>query len=83
MEEKEIGVVTHYFPHVKAAVIDLKKGTLTKGDRIRIHGHTTDFTETIDSLQIEHKDVDSVRKGQDFGLRVKTRVRIGDKVYKI
>ena len=78
-----LGEVTHYFPHVNVAVIDLKKGALQKGDKVRIHGHTTDFSQKIESLQIEHKDVDSVKRGQDFGLRVKSRVRIGDVVYKL
>lgn len=80
---EEIGCVTHYFPHVGVAVIDLKKGSIKKGDKIHIHGHTTDFTQSVDSLQIEHKDVENVNKGQDFGVKVKGRVRVGDTVYKI
>ena len=83
IEGEEIGRITHYFPHVKAAEIDLKKGTLKKGDQVRIHGHTTDFTQKVESLEIEHKEVDEVCKGQDFGLRVKSRVRSHDTVYKL
>ncbi len=77
-----IGKITHFFPHVSAGVIKLS-GTLKKGDMINIKGHTTDFKQTIDSMQLDHKPVIEAKKGQEIGLKVKDRVRIGDTVYKL
>ncbi len=80
-KENIIGVITHYFPKVRAAVIKLKK-PLNTGDVIKIKGHTTDLTQTATSLQIDRVPVDSAKKGQEIGLLVNSRVRQHDKVYK-
>jgi len=76
-----IGVITHYFPHVRAAVIKLK-APLSVGDTIKIKGHTTNFTQTIDSLQIDRAPINSAKKGQEIGLLVNSRVRQHDVVCK-
>lgn len=77
-----IGIVTHYFPHVNAAVIKLK-APLSVGDKIQIKGHTTDFTENITSLQIDRVPIQSAKKGDEIGLLVNSRVRQHDTVYKV
>jgi translation initiation factor IF-2 len=82
VEGQPIGTVVHYFPHVKAAVIKVEKGTLAIGDQIRIKGHTTDFDEKIPSMQIEHESVESVSAGQEVAVKVKGKTRRGDQVYK-
>ncbi|NQT06023.1 MAG: hypothetical protein HQ575_00615 [Candidatus Omnitrophica bacterium] len=80
---QEIGIVTHYFPHVKAAVIKLSKGSLKAGETICLKGHTTDFKQPVKSMQYNHTPIEEGRKGQEIGLKVKSRVRIGDIVYKV
>lgn len=80
---EKIGEVTHYFPHVNAAAIRILKNSLKVGDRIYIKGHTTDFKEKVDSIQLEHVAIQEGTKGQEIGLLVKSRVRIGDSVYKL
>lgn len=77
-----IGEIIHYFPHVSAGVIKLSKD-LKSGDAIQVKGHTTDFKQTVDSLQVDHVPVTEAKKGQEIGLQVKDRVRIGDTVYKV
>ncbi len=77
-----IGKVTHYFPHVQAAVTKLK-APLAVGDTIKIKGHTTDFTQTIASIQINHVVVDSAKKGDEIGFQVNSRVRQHDIIYKV
>ena len=77
-----IGKVTHYFPKVQAAVVKLKN-PLFVGDTIRVKGHTTDFTQGVGSIQIDHAVVESAKKKAEIGLRVDSRVRSGDVVYKI
>ncbi len=81
VEGKLIGLTTHYFPHVQAAVIKLK-GPLAKGDTVKIKGYTTDLTQTVASMQIDRVDIQTAKKGDEIGLQVASRVRQGDKVYK-
>jgi len=82
-EGKLIGKITHYFSHIEVAVVDLS-GTLKEGDTIRIvGGENTDFTQTVDSMQIEHEKVKSAKKGDFVGLKFKEKVREGYKVYKV
>jgi hypothetical protein len=77
-----IGLIIHYFPHVQAAVIKLKK-PLASGDTVKIKGHTTDLTQTVTSMQINRVEISSAKKGDEIGLQVNSRVRQQDKVYKI
>ncbi|MCD6284175.1 hypothetical protein J7J12_02905 [bacterium] len=81
-EEKLIGKVTHYFNNISVAVIELKD-TLKVGDVIHIKGATTDFTQEVESMQIEHENVDTAKKGQAIGLKVNEPVRENDDVYKV
>jgi len=80
---EKIGEVSHYFPHVKAAAVLITKNSLKVGDEIYIKGHTTDFKEKVDSIQLDHVPIEEGKKGQEIGLLVKLRVRIGDGVYKV
>jgi hypothetical protein len=80
---EKIGEVTHYFPHVKAAAVMILKDSLKVGDKIYIKGHTTDFKENINSIQLDRVPIEEGRKGQEIGLLVKSRVRIGDSVYRL
>jgi translation elongation factor EF-1alpha len=79
---KSVGEVTHFFPHVSAGVVKLTR-ELKVGDMVHIKGHTTDFKQTIDSMQLEHVPINEAKKGQEIGLQVKDKVRIGDIVYKL
>ena len=79
---KVIGKVTHYFPQVRAAVVKLS-APLNIGDTIKIKGHTTDFTETVNSIQMDRAPINQGKKGQEIGLLVNSRVRQHDTVYKL
>lgn len=83
-KEKEniVGIVTHYFPKVRAAVVKLK-APLAIGDTVKIKGHTTDFTQTVTSMQIDHAPINQAKKRQEIGLLVDSRVRQHDTVYKV
>jgi putative protease len=82
MEEIPIGKVTHYFSHLAVAAIELT-GDLKVGDTIQIKGHTTDFTEKIDSIQIEHMSVTSAKPGDKIGIKMKQHAREHDIVCKV
>ncbi len=83
MEEEKIGVVSNYFGKISVAAVEITHGTLCVGDRIHFLGHTTEFETAVHSMQIEHKSVTEVKKGDSVGIKVPERVREGDKVYKI
>jgi putative protease len=82
-EEVKIGQVTHYFGKIQVAAIELTDGELSVGDTIRIKGHTSDFTEKIESMQIDRQEVEHAGKGQSVGIRVHEHARVGDAVYKV
>jgi len=79
MAEKEIGTVSTYFTHVSVAAIKLSN-KLKVGDKIRIKGHTTDFEQKVESMQIENKKVSEAKKGEHIGIKVPEKVRPNDKV---
>jgi len=81
-ELQEVGKVTHFFSKISVAVVDLT-ATLAVGDRIRVRGPTTDFEQTVESMQIEHENVKTAKAGQSIGLKVKERAREKDTVYKV
>ena len=81
--EARVGVVTHYFGHLSVAAVRLESGTLRVGDTIRILGHTSDFRQRIDSMQVEHQSVSEAHTGQEIGLRVSEHAREHDVVYKV
>jgi len=79
---EEVGEVTHYFSRIGVAVVELR-APLSVGDRILVQGSTTDFEQTVDSMQIEHKNVQKAAKGQSIGLKMRERVRERDKVFRV
>ena len=83
MAEEEIGKVTHYFTKIGVCVIEITKGSLKVGDKIQIKGSTTDLTMAVESMQVEHQNVEEATKGQSIGMKVTERVREHDVVYKI
>jgi len=82
MSDEAIGRVTHYFDRIGVAVLELM-GTVRVGDTIHFHGHSTDFNQKIDSLQIEHKSVSEGNPGQDVALKVSQKVHPHDQVMKV
>lgn len=74
---KVIGIVTHYFPHVRAAVVKLKR-PLAVGDSIAVQGSTTYFEQQVESMQIDHVAIQRAKKGDEIGLQVRDRVREHD-----
>ena len=79
--EEEIGRVDHFYSHAHIAGIWLRSGKLRLGDLVHIKGHTTDFEETVQSLQIEHHDVREADRGAHVGIPVHEKVRAHDRVF--
>ena len=83
MSEQQIGSVTHWFGKINVVVIEIHKGTLSIGDKIHIKGQTSDFIQTIESMQLDGEDVKKAKKGMSVGVKVSERVRRTDSVYKV
>jgi putative protease len=81
-EKKLIGKISHYYGKIGVAVVELTD-KLSVGDNISIEGVATNVQQGVDSIQIEHEDIQVAKKGDAIGLKVKDRVREGDAVYKI
>ncbi|MFH1360232.1 MAG: hypothetical protein ABIJ41_04245 [Candidatus Omnitrophota bacterium] len=82
MQEKEIGVVTHYFGKVSVGIIDLSD-SLKVGDSIHIKSAHDDLTQKVESMQIEHESLTEAKKGDAVGIKVVKRVHPNDKVFLI
>jgi len=78
--EKKIGEVTHYYGKIGVGIVKLS-ASIKVGDMLHFVGHSTDFTQLVDSIQIEHKPVQDAKKGDDIGLKVVQKVHEGDEVF--
>ncbi len=83
MAETKIGTVIHYFGHLNVAAVGITDGELRTGDMIHIKGHSTDFQQTVESMQVEHKQVDVAKPGDSVGIQVIEKAREHDEVYKV
>ena len=79
---EKVGEVTHYFTKISVAVVDLS-APIKIGDKIAVKGMTTNFEQTVKSIQIEGKDLEEAKAGDDIGMKVDDRVRKGDIVYRL
>ena len=80
VKKKEIGKIIHFYPKISVAVIELTAG-LKKGDKISIEGHENVVEQTVDSMQIEHKDIEKAKKGDAIGMKTAEQVKEKDVVY--
>jgi translation initiation factor IF-2 len=83
MAEQKVGRVTHYWSKIGVAGIEITGGELRVGDTIRFKGHTTDLTERLDSMQVEHQPVAVARAGDAIAVKVTDHVRDHDDVFKV
>ena len=81
--EQQIGKISHYYTKLGVAVLEIGKGSLKTGDQIHIKGSSTDLTLQVDSMQIEHEQVEEAKAGQSIGLKVPEHVRQHDVVFKV
>ena len=79
--EKLVGIITHYFGKINVAVLKVTEGEVKTSDTIHIKGKHTDFTQTIGSMQVEHKNMEVAKKDDEVGLKVDQPVHEHDEVY--
>lgn len=83
MSEEEVGVVVKFFAKPSVAAIEVTGGSIKQGDLLKYQGHTTDFTETVNSLQKDNEVIEEAKVGDLVGIHVKERVRENDKIIKV
>ncbi len=82
MQETEIGTITHYYGHLSVGIIELS-GALKVNEAIHIKGHSSDFSQQIDSMQVEHASVSEAKAGDVIGVKLTQKAHPHDKVYKV
>jgi hypothetical protein len=82
MQEKEIGKITHYYGHLSVGIIALSD-ILKIGETIHVKGHSSDFTQSVDSIQIEHANVSEAKSGDVVGIKTIQKAHPNDTVYKV
>ena len=83
MEKERVGHVIDYFAKIGVAAIGIDSGEIQVRDILHFSGHTTNFSQEIESMQIEKEHIESAKAGDCVGIKVKDRVRNGDEVYKV
>lgn len=83
MAEKEVGRITHYFTNLGVAAVEVTSDSLDVGDTIHIHGHSSDFIQRVDSMQLEGHPIEHAHIGQAVGIKVADNARVHDVVYKV
>ena len=80
-EVVQVGYITHFFSKISVAVVELTV-PLAVGDRILVKGPSTDFEQIVESMQIEHRNIQGAKAGQSIGLKLAQQARERDAVYK-
>ena len=83
MAEQLVGSVTHFFKGPSVAVVKVTEGHIAIGDEIHFVGHTTDFSERVTSMEVEHKKVERAETGDEIAIQVVDRARVHDQVYRV
>lgn len=80
MPERKVGQISHYFNEIGVAGIEVT-GKIQVGDVVHVTGHTSDFTQTVDSIEIEHEHVEEAGAGDSIGVKLVDRARVHDEVF--
>ena len=83
MPEEQVGVVVKFFSKPSVAAVEVMGSGMKKGDLLHYKGHTTDFNDAVQSLEVDNKTVEEAKAGDLVGIKVKERVRENDKVYRV
>ena len=78
--DKPVGEVTHFYGNLGVAIVKFNQD-MSAGVNLEFQGATTDFSQNLESMQFDHKPVMQAPKGKEIGIKVKNKVREGDKVY--
>jgi len=83
MAEEKVGEVMKFFAKPSVAAVKITEGQLNVGDKVKFVGHTTDFSDMIQSIEVNNSKVEQAAAGDFIGIKVSERVRPGDEVFKV
>lgn len=83
MAEKKIGVIAHYYSNIGVGIIKIEAEGIKVGDTLHFKGHTSDFQQTVESMQIEHNKLQEAKVGDMVGIKVNEHLREHDQVFKV
>jgi hypothetical protein len=78
--EARVGRIVHYYPRINVGIVELTDGEINLGDVIHVQGKRTNLVQPVDSLQIDHQNINHADKGRRVGIKVKDKVRNRDQV---
>jgi len=78
--DKQVGTVTHYYDKIGVAVVKLT-APLKVGDTLKISGHDQEFTQQVESMQLEHQNIEKGKKGQEIAIKIDRKVKEKDRIY--
>lgn len=81
MPDQKIGKVIHYYDKIGVAVIGVEKGQVKVGDLLHFSHGNRDFYQNVSSLQVDHKQVEEIKPGEEAGMKVDSEVKQGDDVF--
>jgi len=82
MTDIKVGEIIHFYDKIGVAVVKVL-APIKVGDRLKISGHDHEFEQEVASMQVEHKEIQKAKKGDDVGIKVDQPVKDGDEVYKV
>jgi len=82
MADVRVGKITHYFDNIGVAVVNIEDESLTVGDTIKVVG-SNEFEQTVESMQVNHENIDVAEKGTEVGMKMAEKVKKGDEIYKV
>lgn len=83
MTEEQVGTVVKFFSKPSVAAVEVTGGGIKRGETLRFKGHTTEFTDVAASIELDNNPIEEAKAGNLIGIKVKERVREGDKVYRV
>lgn len=75
-----VGKVIHYYDKIGVGVIKLEKA-LKVGDNVKFAHGESEFEQAVESMQLEHKQVEAGKKGQEIAVKVDKEAKSGTLVY--
>jgi len=80
MADKKVGQIVHFYDKISVGIVKLSS-PVTQGNTLKFKGNSTDFEQTLTDMQLDHKDIEKAKKGQEVGIKVDAPVKEGDEVF--
>ena len=73
---KPLAKVIHYYDRIGVAIVAVNKA-LNVGEKVKFQKGADEFTQCINSMQMEHENILKAKKGAEVGVKVEKPVKEG------